>query len=383
MRFDDESLDLYVITTMTNWIEPPRIRHEIARQLSKENNVLFVQLHSQRKVKRNTIKAGPNLLVAKAGFSFPGLTRFFWKVPAFRYIYYKYLNVELSRLLRQFSYRKVILINFQFDYPEVLSLKFWDKSVYFCNDDFVNQQSEQTISVKNKKELIQADVVRKSDLVIAVSDPLMTSLSRYSRNVKVLYSGHDFDLSKSIEYISDSSLIKNPKIIKVCYLGVLNHGIALDWLEFILNQNDMELTIIGPIPKLLKNKFKGFLFFKNFDFLIGQELQCELLNHDVLVMPYSSIVENEVTTVPAKLFQYLAVGKPVVSSVMPNLIKLPGRFVYMAHNKEEFCDLIRTSLNENNLELALHRIDFASKNTWNARGLELQRHINEVAGESL
>ncbi len=44
--FKDENRPLVVITTQTSWNEVPRMRHYVAKLLSKNFNVLFVELDS-------------------------------------------------------------------------------------------------------------------------------------------------------------------------------------------------------------------------------------------------------------------------------------------------------------------------------------------------
>ncbi len=374
--FDNQGLNLYVLVTMTNWDEPPRMRHEISSLLSKEDNVLFVQLHAQRRFKRKRLKYGSNVIVERIGISFPGVTRLFWRISHFRKIYYKYTSLLISKRLKKLGFKKIILINFQYDYPEIFDLKIWDAKIYFCNDDFIGQQVGQSEHVRAIKEDVQKKVALKADMVVTVSEPLKKYLSNFSDNVKLIFSGHRFDILKSMSALPFER--DADPIIKACYLGVLNQGVALDWLEFILDKKDIFLTIIGPLPYSLRNRLEVCRNFKNINFLTGELLQNLLLEQDVLLMPYSSRVANDMTSVPAKLFQYLAVGKPIVSSVMPNLIELPDKFVYMASDKYDFYNLIHESISESDQALAQQRIELAARNTWAARGVELKQYIKGV-----
>lgn len=376
MNFDNNDLDLYVVLTMTNWNEPPRIRHEVSHLLSKANNVLFIQLHEQRKYSRSNVKVNSNLIVRKIGFSFPGLTRLFWAIPSFRKIYYLYISFLLRGVISRYKYKKIIVVNFQYDFPEVFNIDLWDAKIFFCNDDFVNQKSNQLLITKKLKENIQIKTIAKSDLVLTVSDPLCRALAKHSNNVKIIYSGHRFDLSKSLSAKYSEINLNN---IKVCYLGFLNQGVAIDWFEHILSYENIELTVIGPVPSdsYLANLVKNNRF-KHIDFLVDERLQLELLEHDIMLMPYSSSVENTVTSVPAKLYQYLAVGKPIVSSAMENLIELPTGFVYKSQTKEEFYQLIMRSAKENSVDLKIKRIDFSAMNTWEKRGVQMQQYVQEI-----
>lgn len=156
-------------------------------------------------------------------------------------------------------------------------------------------------------------------------------------------------------------------------MGFLNQYIAVDWLEYTLkNSHNINITVIGPIAySSLIERFRIYKNFKHISFLTGEELQEEMLKHDIMVMPYSSSTDNEVTTVPAKLFQYLAVGKPIISSEMKNLIKLPEKFVYKASKEDKFLEYIKKAYNEDNEDLKIARINYSANHTWDARGQEL------------
>ena len=55
--FSNENRDLCVIVTVTNWNEPPRIRHEISHQMSRKYNVLYLQLHQNNQTERPVKKS--------------------------------------------------------------------------------------------------------------------------------------------------------------------------------------------------------------------------------------------------------------------------------------------------------------------------------------
>jgi len=44
LGFDDPSLPLAVVAAATRWEEPPRMRHDVTRQLMRWLNVLYVEL---------------------------------------------------------------------------------------------------------------------------------------------------------------------------------------------------------------------------------------------------------------------------------------------------------------------------------------------------
>lgn len=376
LTFANPARDLVVIATVTNWSEAPRIRHEVAHQLSRFYNVLFVQLYCQRGMSRKILKFSDSLIVTRVGMCFPGMLRVLMRSPIFMSLYNFSIKRSLEILVKQHSRNKAILINFQFNAPEINDSLVFYKCIYFCNEDFINQQLNSSIKEKNLKARMQSKVISKSNVVFTVSEPLLEKLKLYgAKNIYAIHSAHKFNLN----YSRNNSYKRNYGYISVCYMGFLNQYINIDWLNAVSNNSGMHLTIVGSITysrlsNLLK-KNKQITFIQS---LTGLALQIELLKHDVLIMPYSSPVDNEVTSVPAKLYQYLAVGKPIVSSKMPNLKKFPDKTVFQAENKKDFISLIlQASISDSN-ELRLMRINLAEGNTWDARGDFIHNIIEEL-----
>lgn len=373
IEFADKTKELCVIVTVTNWNEPPRIRHEMAYQLSKKFNVLFIQVFSQRKLRREKKQVNGNIIIEKSGASFPGIQKIFGKLPLLREAYNKLLSALIRRKVAAYGFKKAHLINFQYDFPQVYDQQVWMKKIYFCNDDFVNQNPNEANTSRSRKELLQNRVLEKSDLAVTVSYPLQKKLAKSGKRVEVILSGHSFDLQRSLAGVKQKT-----DYIDVCYMGFLNQYIAVDWLEYVVAQENIRVTVIGPVAyENLVDSLKDYSRFKYIKFLTGDDLQNELLRQDVLLMPYSSSVDNEVTTAPAKLFQYLAVGKPIVSSKMNNLIELPEKFVYKASDKSTFSQLIKKAFDEDSDLLRCKRIEIASSHSWDSRGRQLIKYLFE------
>lgn len=366
LSFADSTRKLLVITTVTNWDEPPRIRHEVAFQMARFYNVLFVQMYCQRGKRRGIYQYSDNILVLRIGLCFPGMFRLLMKFPALMKIYNASIKNALNRLVRKYGDNKSILMNFQFNAPELYDRSVFNKCFYFCNEDFVNQNLNASPREKDISAKMQAQVISNSDAIFTVSKPLQDKLATYgAKNVHVIHSAHNFDLDYSRKYINNGA----SGTISVCYMGFLNQYVNIDWLQAIAEQDDMHLTIVGPVAyDWLLDKLRSFPNFTHIQALTGLPLQEELLKHDVLVMPYASPVDNEVTSVPAKLYQYLAVGRPVVSSVMPNLKAFPDKTVYQADTEIDFVDLIRQAATEDKVELREMRIQLTCHDNWHARG---------------
>jgi len=79
-------------------------------------------------------------------------------------------------------------------------------------------------------------------------------------------------------------------------------------------------------------------------------------------------VVNDLTRAiyPLKLQEYLAASKPVVSTDLPELRQFEDD-VYLAHNAEQFEQMIETALVEDCPELRERRVQVARENSWQTR----------------
>jgi hypothetical protein len=202
---------------------------------------------------RKRKKVNDYISVDRAGLCFPGIFRLMMAFPPFMWAYNYYLSIKVARLVNLYGYKNAILCNFQFNFYHIHKRKEFHSSIYFCNEDFVNQDEGASGYIKRVKSNAQRTVLKYSNFVLAASDPLKKILSSsYSTTVHTVISGHGFDTFLSRQhYVSYSP----PAYLRICYLGFLSEAIAINWLEAVTSQNDMQLTIIGPIAnmKLIEN----------------------------------------------------------------------------------------------------------------------------------
>jgi hypothetical protein len=75
---------------------------------------------------------------------------------------------------------------------------------------------------------------------------------------------------------------------------------------------------------------------------------------------------------PLKINEYLAAGKPVVSTGFSDDIRSFADCIYLAENPGDFVRLVGEALAENDPEKTRRRIEVAESNTWEARIRQLQ-----------
>ncbi|MCU1347073.1 MAG: glycosyltransferase, group 1 family domain/glycosyl transferase, group 2 family domain protein [Acidobacteria bacterium] len=114
--------------------------------------------------------------------------------------------------------------------------------------------------------------------------------------------------------------------------------------------------------------------------LLGQQpysrMPAYLRDFDVCLIPF---VVNEITaaTDPVKFYEYISLGKPVVSTWMPELEPY-GELLYLARDKDGYSRALDAALAERDEARFAARIAVARENTWAVRASLLRSAIAEV-----
>ncbi|MEP0712718.1 glycosyltransferase [Algoriphagus sp.] len=147
------------------------------------------------------------------------------------------------------------------------------------------------------------------------------------------------------------------------YLGAFDDRVDLELMQRVAQAYpDYAVEILGelkiPIKSLPTNLH--FLGAKPQD-----QLNDLLKNWDAALIPF---VKNEFTKniYPLKINEYLAAGKPVISTDFADLEEFKG-LIKVAQTQEEFMELIAKEIRYNNRVKISKRISFARQNSWEAR----------------
>jgi len=106
--------------------------------------------------------------------------------------------------------------------------------------------------------------------------------------------------------------------------------------------------------------------------LLGQKSYADLPQYvqafDVCMIPFRL---NELTLKvnPTKLLEYMAAGKPVVSTAIPDMVRFYGNVIGIARNKEEFVAAVESTLRENRAGASaavIQGMAIAEGNDWKA-----------------
>jgi hypothetical protein len=382
IAFKNYKLPLAVVVTYTDWHEPPRIRHQVTNQLTRFYNVIYVVKQLENK-KDSVEKISDRLIVYIPGINLFKFERFYQRLfandPLTHYLVDYYFTKKILHFLNRYNSNKIILINFIYDFVEIMKLKLFDYKIYICFDEFPKMQRR---SKKRNKILMwyqtrlfqfyEKVVSRKANKCLATHYPLRNKILNFNKETEFFPPGHEFKIiSKNYK------LISRKEKISVGYMGYINYRLKLEWISEILKNRDMVLNLIGPKERFDFNMFKSNKNINYISSLRGQSLLEKLKEMDVLIIPYDpELPEKLIQTAPNKLFQYIAAAKPIVISNLPHFMQFPHGVIYFANDEKEFVNKIREAYKEDNNNLIQLRLKIASENTWNIRGNRLFNIIN-------
>ncbi len=268
-----------------------------------------------------------------------------------------YALLENSYIISEMPHEKFLDI--------FLKVSRWDKKPYLIYDYIDNWNS--SLGASWYKEMIEDKFLTISDFVIASASSLQEKLKhKTEKNIHLVPNAvNDLLFNPSYTYQKPNDFPSNNKRT-VLYIGAL-WGEWFDWdlvRYCALKLSNVNFVFIGEIPL---EKIKNISNLRNIYFLglkIQYELPSYLFYSDCTIIPFEN--DNIVKYVnPLKIYEYLAMEKPVVSMYYPEISYIPG--VLLAKDYLEFAKLIEKVL-ENKISFNKKAIsNFIKDNNWNNR----------------
>lgn len=194
----------------------------------------------------------------------------------------------------------------------------------------------------------ERSLLGKADLVFAGTYALYEDKKQYNRNMHFVPCGVDaahFGKAR----IANRSLPEDIERLGhpiVGYFGRICSRMDSELLASMADSHpEWSIVLIGEVieHEFLLEKRPNVV-------LLGQKSYAELPQYvqafDVCMIPFRL---NELTLKvnPTKLLEYMAAGKPVVSTAIPDMVRFYGNVIGIARNKEDFIAAVESTLEEN------------------------------------
>ncbi len=302
----------------------------------------------------------------------------------------RYYSMWLNHLGQRHLVSQIrpVLANLAFDQPilwlypphsaPLLGLFGESCSIYHCIDRFAGNQKGLKRSILEKQEKLLLENV---DLVFTHADGLRQKYEHLTRRpITLIPSAADVSHYQATASVHPRiSQLPRPRI---GIMGTFDGRIDVNLLQNLVTSHpDWQFIFIGQI-RPGRTRLDILFDYPNVHYLGAyphHELPVLLNGMDVFLIAYKL---NELTEFisPLKLFEYLAIGKPIVSVPLPEVLSLSS-YVYIA-NSDEFSTQIERALESDSSSLQHARREEAKKHTWDIRVQSIVKTINEFCGEN-
>ncbi len=246
-----------------------------------------------------------------------------------------------------------------------------NKLFFEANDNWAENRSFR----KYKKQLLKKYnyIANNSEKIFVVSKNLNETIFS-DFNTYIIPNGVNIEFfknsKKSFRVDNIISEIKNSEFKKskiIGYCGILKTDrINLSLLEFAIEKNPDKLFLItGPVFDDIK--IKNLNNYKNvklhLSFIKNNEKPYLYSFFDVCLIPHQT-GDFIKSMDPMKLYEYLALGKPVVTTKINDKINEFKNLIYIADNKLEFSNYIEKACIEFDNSLKIQRIKAVQNKSW-------------------
>lgn len=368
-------------------------RQHIMSRVARDHNVLYVFHPTLLRscIKRNFLKSGSVLttLVRKherlhlcTPFVLPCGERF----PSLHSLNIRLAARGVKAILRRLGFDRYVL--WFYDPEAVGYLDELDPvlSCYDCVDDFSSMPSYASATRGERLLQRENDLVRRSSLVFTTSSELLKKKSPLNSNTFLVENVGDFDhfhqaAREEMPLPSELSGVGSPLI---AFVGALDdYKVDYDLIQHLARKRPhWTIMLIGSCmgkdDSAIRSELPNILFLgkKNYSELPGY-----LAHSDVCIIPYRI---NDYTrhVFPLKMFEYMATGKPIVSTELPSLEQYRS-VIGMAGDFDGFVERVEDCLRRDSEEQRALRISMARRHTWENRKDQLLQHVQALFQERI
>ena len=308
--------------------------------------------------------------------------RFPWLAPYNRTV----MKWSLRGLLKRLSLQKPILMVSHPAHHYTIGMLDECLLCYEVYDEHTVKRSHHSSVLLQQQAYIEQEILRQADIVFASAHNLAESKSRYNQNthfvpntadVKFFLTARDSDTVVP----ADLDALPHPRL---GLIGHINDIVDVELINYLAeNRPRWSIVLIGALNgsvafmrseqylKMRRQPNVHYLGFKTYETLPAYEKGL-----DVCLLPY--LINDYTRNVyPSKLHQYLAGGKPVVSTDLPEMRQF-AEVIDIAKNHEEFLNNVEKAFKNDNAVLLEKRIEVARENSVEKRAELKVQLLKEV-----
>ena len=311
-------------------------------------------------------------------------------LPMVSWLNVNWLRNQLLSVMGSCGLNKMALVSLVADpLHENLIGMFGEKvSIFYCTDEFTSLKGKPYFRSKKLIRSHERMLLKKADITLVISDTLYIAKSPYANTIKIFPNAVDVRHFKPLdesELELPAEVLKIPKPI-IGYLGGLSDRVDIPLLN-MLSAKHLEWSFV--LMGRLLDKIEKSIICKRFIergnvYVLGsrpfEQLPRYLNAFNVCILPLDVNHPFNINCSPLKLYEYLATGKPIVSTDLPHVRKFKD-VVRIGRNVDDIANLIKKCFNEKD-SLKEKRIAMAKENTWEKRVTEMLTTIKDTIEEN-
>jgi glycosyltransferase involved in cell wall biosynthesis len=256
--------------------------------------------------------------------------------------------------------------------PRLLGLFGATAVVYDCMDELANFRFAPSDIAERERFLLE-----NADVVFTGGYRLFETKSRYHPNT------HFFGCGVDVEHYSRARMAETqlpPEVAHLPhpifgYFGVIDERIDYDLIARLADAFPQgSIVLVGPFAKIDANALPNRPNISWLGQRAYEELPALVKAFDVCLMPFAM---NEATQYinPTKTLEYMAAGKPIVSTAVPDVVRQFTPIVAVGQSIDEFIKLAGLAATAPDPALIQAGIDRAEAASWESIVAAMRGHI--------
>lgn len=225
-------------------------------------------------------------------------------------------------------------------------------------------------------EAMEQDLAGSADMVFCTAQGLFDTLRRYNPRTYLIPNGAAYEL---FSQAAGAKPRRDPSRPVFGFVGMLQDCIAYDLLTALADAFPRgEIHVIGRVmPGVDVSAIKAKSNIKLFGLMPQEQLPQAMRAFDVCLNLFCpGRLSKDVS--PLKFYEYLATGKPVVSTPEPLQVREFADIVYIAEDAEDFIAKCRLALAEDDGEKVKKRMAAACAASWDNRVKQMEDYLREA-----
>ena len=319
--------------------------------------------------KQPGVKAKDNITV----YALPPVLPFGNKFPCINRHNQKKLAKYISRRMQEQGMEKPCLWCYSPASADICPLLPHNGLVYDCVDrhsaysGFIDPQVVDSM---------EKDLASGADMVFCTAAGLYDTLIQYNKRTLLIPNGAAFEL---FSQAAGDNPDHDPAHPVFGFVGMLQDCIAYDYLLALAEAYPAgEIRLIGKVmPGVDISRLEQYPNIKLMGLMPQEKLPEQMRKFDVCLNLFApGRLSRDVS--PLKFYEYLATGKPIVSTAEPLQVRDYGELVYIAENKEDFLDKCAAALAEDDPAKTAARISAGKAVSWDNRVRQMEKALAEA-----